>query len=147
MNAGTNHMQRIHGLDLLRAAAILMVLTAHYPKAGSGLLIRLLNLGWAGVDLFFVLSGYLIAGQLLKPLADGNTVSLREFYLSRLMRTLACDDEPDVACPVLAHCEQIDDPTLVAVARLKGHRTSEIAAILGYQIADEIIHRDNLVLL
>jgi glutamate 5-kinase len=33
------------------------------------------------------------------------------------------------------------------VARLKGHRTSEIAAILGYQIADEIIHRDNLVLL
>jgi len=33
------------------------------------------------------------------------------------------------------------------VTRLKGHRTSEIAAILGYQIADEIIHRDNLVLL
>jgi peptidoglycan/LPS O-acetylase OafA/YrhL len=90
MNAGTNNMQRIHGLDLLRAAAILMVLTAHYPKAGSGLLIRLLNLGWAGVDLFFVLSGYLIARQLLKPLADGNEVSLREFYLSRLMRTLPC---------------------------------------------------------
>ena len=33
------------------------------------------------------------------------------------------------------------------VARLKGRRTSEIAAILGYQLADEIIHRDNLVLL
>ncbi len=33
------------------------------------------------------------------------------------------------------------------VIRLKGRRTSEIAAILGYQVADEIIHRDNLVLL
>ena len=33
------------------------------------------------------------------------------------------------------------------VAKLKGRRTSEIAAILGYQLADEIIHRDNLVLL
>ncbi len=33
------------------------------------------------------------------------------------------------------------------VIKLKGHRTSEIAAILGYQVADEIIHRDNLVLL
>jgi glutamate 5-kinase len=33
------------------------------------------------------------------------------------------------------------------VLKLKGHRTSEIAAILGYQVADEIIHRDNLVLL
>jgi glutamate 5-kinase len=33
------------------------------------------------------------------------------------------------------------------VAKLKGRRTSEISAILGYQVADEIIHRDNLVLL
>jgi glutamate 5-kinase len=33
------------------------------------------------------------------------------------------------------------------VLKLKGRRTSEIAAILGYQVADEIIHRDNLVLL
>jgi glutamate 5-kinase len=33
------------------------------------------------------------------------------------------------------------------VLKLKGRRTTEIAAILGYQLADEIIHRDNLVLL
>jgi glutamate 5-kinase len=33
------------------------------------------------------------------------------------------------------------------VLKLAGRRTSEIAAILGYQLADEIIHRDNLVLL
>ncbi len=33
------------------------------------------------------------------------------------------------------------------VVKLKGRRSSEIASILGYQLADEIIHRDNLVLL
>ena len=33
------------------------------------------------------------------------------------------------------------------VAKLKGRRTSEISTMLGYKIADEIIHRDNFVLL
>ena len=33
------------------------------------------------------------------------------------------------------------------VIKIRGRRSSEIAAILGYQVADEIIHRDNLVLL
>jgi len=66
------------------------VLAAHYPKASGGLLIRLFNFGWAGVDLFFVLSGYLIGRQVLKPLADAKGISLREFYLARLMRTLPC---------------------------------------------------------
>lgn len=33
------------------------------------------------------------------------------------------------------------------VLKLQGRRSAEIAAILGYQVADEIIHRDNLVLL
>jgi glutamate 5-kinase len=33
------------------------------------------------------------------------------------------------------------------VAKLKGRRTTEISALLGYKVADEIIHRDNFVLL
>jgi uncharacterized protein (DUF2336 family) len=37
-----------------------------------------------------------------------------------LMRTLAWDDEAEVACPVLMHCGQLDDPTLEAAARRKG---------------------------
>src|ERR1044071_7535952 len=36
-----------------------------------------------------------------------------------LMRTLASDDEAEVACPVLTQSEQLDDPTLVAAARAK----------------------------
>ena len=44
--------------------------------------------GWMGVDLFFVLSGYLIGSQVLKPLADGRRFSFREFYLRRAFRIL-----------------------------------------------------------
>jgi len=43
--------------------------------------------GWVGVDLFFVLSGYLIANQLLAGLAHGERLSLRAFYARRGLRT------------------------------------------------------------
>ena len=50
-------------LDGLRALAVLMVVGYHWLP---GLLPQgLMNLGWSGVDLFFVLSGFLITGQLL----------------------------------------------------------------------------------
>jgi len=80
--------QRIAGLDLLRALAIVLVLVAHYPKTGVGLVTRVLNFGWSGVDLFFVLSGYLIAGQLFAAQASGKPISLAGFYSRRWLRTL-----------------------------------------------------------
>ena len=79
---------RLPQLDVLRAAAIVMVLVAHYPKPSAGLVSRSLNFGWTGVDLFFVLSGYLIAGQLFKPMSAGEPVGLMRFYLRRVLRTL-----------------------------------------------------------
>ncbi|MBI1789607.1 MAG: acyltransferase [Acidobacteria bacterium] len=84
----TNPSGRIGGLDVLRALAIVLVLVAHYPKPGTGLLQRMLNFGWTGVDLFFVLSGYLIGGQLFAALGRGQQISLRSFYLRRFLRTL-----------------------------------------------------------
>ncbi|MBZ5602492.1 MAG: acyltransferase [Acidobacteriia bacterium] len=83
-----NSRERIHGLDTLRAAAILAVLLSHYPKPEKELVSRALNFGWTGVDLFFVLSGFLIGGQLFKDLAAGETISLKAFYLRRFLRTL-----------------------------------------------------------
>ena len=81
---------RLRGLDLLRAAAILLVLMSHYmgfvshaPTFGV-----VGKVGWAGVDLFFVLSGYLIGNQLLAPAARGEPLALKTFFVRRLLRTL-----------------------------------------------------------
>jgi peptidoglycan/LPS O-acetylase OafA/YrhL len=89
----TKDSRRVSGLDLLRALAILLVLVAHYPKTHTGLTTRVLNFGWTGVDLFFVLSGYLIASQWFKPLGaegsiGGERPSLTWFYARRFLRTL-----------------------------------------------------------
>lgn len=44
--------------------------------------------GWTGVDLFFVLSGYLIAAQLFSTMARGQRISLPEFFLKRFFRII-----------------------------------------------------------
>lgn len=44
--------------------------------------------GWMGVDLFFVLSGFLIGTQVLAPLARGQKLSYGDFYLRRAFRIL-----------------------------------------------------------
>jgi len=83
-------MHRLPGLDLLRAIAIVWVMLFHsYIVGGLGDSWSWLeNNGWAGVDLFFVLSGYLIGSQWLKPLADGRPPAFGRFYLRRALRTM-----------------------------------------------------------
>ena len=58
---------KLYGLDHLRALAILLVLGFHYQLSffgHPGWLQTVAQVGWTGVDLFFVLSGFLIASQL-----------------------------------------------------------------------------------
>jgi len=78
------------GLDTLRAAAIALVFMYHYEifVSGAPTFGWLSDIGWAGVDLFFVLSGYLIANQLFAGLARGQALSLPRFYARRAFRTL-----------------------------------------------------------
>ncbi|HEV3334060.1 MAG TPA: acyltransferase [Bryobacteraceae bacterium] len=76
---------RIRELDGIRGLAILLVLTLHYVvETARGRLVLLLGLSWSGVDLFFVLSGFLIGGILLDA-RDSNRY-YQTFYLRRLYR-------------------------------------------------------------
>ena len=81
---------RLKGLDTLRALAIALVLMSHYNGfVAQGSVFGFIGeVGWAGVDLFFVLSGYLIGNQLLAPAARGESLALKTFFARRLLRTL-----------------------------------------------------------
>ena len=78
---------RLPGLDLLRAIAIIWVLLYHLDSYGLGLP-GWTQYGWMGVDLFFVLSGYLIGWQLLKPYTFGEQPRWRRFFVRRAFRVL-----------------------------------------------------------
>lgn len=82
--------QRIGALDGLRAIAIMLVLLWHLmPGRNShqgleGLVFKIADIGWSGVDLFFVLSGYLITSILWSY--RQNNKSLYRFWVRRLLR-------------------------------------------------------------
>lgn len=81
---------RMPGLDLLRAVAVVWTMLFHsFLVGGLGEDWSWLSrYGWMGVDLFFVLSGFLIGSQVLKPLANGSRFSFRDFYMRRAFRIL-----------------------------------------------------------
>src|SRR5437660_4206587 len=82
------HRERQPGLDLLRALAVIVVVIYHAALFGFKLPGRVDRFGWIGVDLFFVLSGYLIGGQLLAPLARDQPIKLGRFFTRRALRIM-----------------------------------------------------------
>lgn len=73
-------------LDGLRALSIFAVLTFHSGGAIGAFCFK--NGGWAGVDVFFVISGFLITAILLKERDKSGTVSLKNFYARRALRLM-----------------------------------------------------------
>ena len=74
-------MQRVRGLDGLRALAVMAVLLYHADwKSVPG--------GFLGVDVFFVLSGYLITSLLLREWQGSGGLKFRNFYAARARRLL-----------------------------------------------------------
>jgi peptidoglycan/LPS O-acetylase OafA/YrhL len=79
---------RIYYLDLLRAAAIMLVFTAHAISSyGPTAITGPLQFGGTGVDLFFLLSGWLIGSQLFSEQEKFGDIELKRFWLRRWMRT------------------------------------------------------------
>lgn len=85
------HVKRFYGLDLIRSLAIMMVLFLHLCEVVPTMptfIRELSSVGWAGVDIFFVLSGYLIGGQIYKERTSLSIyLKLRNFWVKRWFRT------------------------------------------------------------
>ncbi len=80
---------KLNGLNHLRALAIILVFFFHYFIISQGKpewLPGIASFGWTGVDLFFVLSGFLIASQLFTQVQRGQMISFSNFFIKRFFR-------------------------------------------------------------
>ncbi len=74
-------LRQVKGLDGLRGLAVLAVVVYHFFG-------DILPGGYLGVDLFFVLSGFLITSLLVREYRVNNTISLKDFWIRRFRRIL-----------------------------------------------------------
>lgn len=87
---GRRSAARIPSLDGIRAVAVLLVVFHHllgtdgFPVSRQG--VGAFDLGNLGVRIFFVLSGFLITGLLLREAERDGSISLRHFYFRRSLR-------------------------------------------------------------
>jgi len=76
------HEKKFRGLDGLRAISIVMVIIAHIFTDSA------MFLGKMGVNIFFVISGFLITTLLLKEKITNDRISLKNFYIRRAFRIM-----------------------------------------------------------
>src|SRR5579872_3973764 len=84
---------RLRNLDVLRGAAVVLVLGRHMgvvPLDAPGWIQDIMDVwvraGWAGVDLFFVLSGFLVSGLLFREFQHTGRVDVPRFLVRRGFR-------------------------------------------------------------
>ncbi|WP_234633399.1 acyltransferase family protein [Agrobacterium vitis] len=78
------------GPNILRSLAVLLVMLLHLPvEATSSSLVSIRTYVWVGIDIFFVLRGFLIGTQLFKEVSQTGSVDLKSFYLRRAFRILS----------------------------------------------------------
>ncbi len=86
---------RLPWVDALRGVAVLLVLGRHLPAqfvtTGSLSLLPLIiwrRIGWIGVDLFFVISGFLVSGLLFREYQRAGKINIWRFFIRRAIRIL-----------------------------------------------------------
>lgn len=87
-------LRQVKGLDGLRGLAVIAVVLYHFFPA-------LLPGGYLGVDLFFVLSGFLITSLLVREFRTSGTISLKDFWVRRFRRILPAAVSVLVMCTAL----------------------------------------------
>lgn len=98
INVAARHVPELDGL---RGIAIIVVLIHHQLTPFS------LKGGFLGVDLFFVLSGFLITGLLLSEFEHTGSISIRKFYMRRVLRLGPALALYLIACVIVAYHTQI----------------------------------------
>jgi peptidoglycan/LPS O-acetylase OafA/YrhL len=73
--------KRLRELDFLRGMAIILVLLRHQNISDYTT-----NMGWIGVDLFFVLSGYLVSGLLFREYLKFGNIEPKRFLIRRAFK-------------------------------------------------------------
>lgn len=111
-NAATIYRPEIDGL---RALAVLAVIIHHFSR-------DVLPSGYLGVDIFFVISGYVITGSLTAHGDDSLLTFLRAFYVRRVKRIL----------PALVLCVLLTGLAITAIDRTPGNALlTGVAALFG----------------
>lgn len=97
MTKSTRPPGRFTRLDILRCGAVLAVLLHHLVRPALNQIVTLRSTleffhtsGWVGVDLFFVLSGFLVSGLLFDEHQRSGTVSFTRFLIRRGLKIYPC---------------------------------------------------------
>lgn len=101
----------IGALDGIRGLGVILVLFYHYGSSAvvfgfTNPILKLTGIGWSGVDLFFVLSGFLITGILHD--SKGEQRYFRNFYARRTLRIFPLYYFAAIAVILLAVISQLD---------------------------------------
>jgi peptidoglycan/LPS O-acetylase OafA/YrhL len=85
-------LRRVVQLDFVRGIAILLVMEFHFltvpvqNPVARGFEFFFKRIGWVGVDLFFVLSGFLVGGLLVQELLKAESIRIGRFLLRRMFK-------------------------------------------------------------
>lgn len=128
-DAGRSSLGALTGVRFLAALAVVLyhAIPSQFPLA-SGPLIRLVDSGFAGVSLFFVLSGFILSYKYLRPAQRGLRSTKREFWWARVVRIY----------PVYVLALALSFPTIVRGLR-QPSSLEEFQRMLGAVILDPVL--------